>query len=371
MDLASGYSDSINYGNGYTPLATGAINNNNADYLRNQAAIALMAQQAQNNVFASGGGFGQQTADYAGAGAAYGRATGGFTGGGGYPSGDVQRGPDLPNISQTPDPFAGMSGADMATWSRAMQSAGRGGEIPTSFADRFSAAPAIDYRLQPTPAQQLPQGIYDGVFAPTTPRPVTGTPQPEQPHPATGVSNPYSSMPWWNTFASAAGPQGVADWLQSQGVGGIGGNANTYGYPASGFIGGQDAFAGQPQQTPSGQGGIGSDRDPYGWMYAQQSPYATPQNAPANGPYPNLGYNPGMSNYFANPSMQQYDWTANNAKLQQQMQDALKTIDQSTGRQPEQPYGGQLPDFWQGVRDWTGMGPAQPTPTRDTWTNAS
>jgi hypothetical protein len=78
-----------------------------------------------------------------------------------------------------------------------------------------------------------------------------------------------------------------------------------------------------------------------------------------------------MSNYFANPSMQQYDWTANNAKLQQQMQDALKTIDQSTGRQPEQPYGGQLPDFWQGVRDWTGMGPAQPTPTRDTWTNAS
>jgi hypothetical protein len=78
MELASGYSDSINYGNGYTPLANNAIANNNSDYARNQAAIALMAQQAQNNVFASGGGFGQQTADYAGAGAAYGRATGGF-----------------------------------------------------------------------------------------------------------------------------------------------------------------------------------------------------------------------------------------------------------------------------------------------------
>jgi hypothetical protein len=77
MDLASGYSDSINYGNGYTPLANNAINNNNAEYWRNQAATALMAQNAQNNVFASGGGFGQQTADYAGAGAAYGRAVGG------------------------------------------------------------------------------------------------------------------------------------------------------------------------------------------------------------------------------------------------------------------------------------------------------
>jgi len=116
MDLASGYSDSINYGNGYTPLATGAINNNNADYLRNQAAIALMAQNAQNNVFASGGGFGNQTAYYAGLGADYGRATGGFGGYGaanadpfspvqsGYPSGNVQRGPDLANLSA--DPFA-------------------------------------------------------------------------------------------------------------------------------------------------------------------------------------------------------------------------------------------------------------------------
>jgi hypothetical protein len=69
--------------------------------------------------------------------------------------------------------------------------------------------------------------------------------------------------------------------------------------------------------------------------------------------------------------MQQYDWTKNNATLQQQMQDALKTIDGATGNAPAQPYGGQLPDFWQGVRDWTGMGAPQPTPTRDTWTNAS
>jgi len=94
MDLASGYSDSINYGNGYTPLATGAINNNNAEYQRNQMAMALMAQQAQNNVFASGGGFGAQTAAYAGAGADYGRAVGGggniyapSGGGGGYDDG--------------------------------------------------------------------------------------------------------------------------------------------------------------------------------------------------------------------------------------------------------------------------------------------
>jgi hypothetical protein len=135
MDLASGYSDSINYGNGYTPLATGAINNNNAEYMRNQAAMALMAQQAQNNVFASGGGFGQQTADYAGAGAAYGRATGGFGGAAAW------------------DPYAygGSSGGIGSDAARAPNQP----EIPASFNDRFSAAPQY---------QPYGQGYFDNTF---------------------------------------------------------------------------------------------------------------------------------------------------------------------------------------------------------------
>jgi hypothetical protein len=151
MDLASGYSDSINYGNGYTPLATGAINNNNADYARNQAAIALMAQNAQNNVFASGGGFGQQTADYAGAGAAYGRATGGFNGG----------------AQQAPSVFE--TGADpYQDWLRGGgYTAGGGGigsdaarapnqpDVGASFNDRFSAA---------TQNQPYGPGYFDNTF---------------------------------------------------------------------------------------------------------------------------------------------------------------------------------------------------------------
>ena len=50
MDLASGYSDNTNYGNGYTPLANNAIANNNASYAQQQAVMALMAQQARTSL---------------------------------------------------------------------------------------------------------------------------------------------------------------------------------------------------------------------------------------------------------------------------------------------------------------------------------
>jgi hypothetical protein len=81
MELLSGYSDNALQGfNGYTPQANAAIANNNNAYWANQAAMAAQAQAAQNNVFASGGGFGAQTNYYSGLGAAYGRATGGFNG---------------------------------------------------------------------------------------------------------------------------------------------------------------------------------------------------------------------------------------------------------------------------------------------------
>jgi hypothetical protein len=114
MDLASGYSDSINYGNGYTPLATGAINNNNAEYQRNQMAMAMMAQ-AYNPYANSGGSFGAQPAYYAGLGRDYTTATGGNIFGGNSFSGwdpyayggssggigsDAARSPDQPEIPQ-------------------------------------------------------------------------------------------------------------------------------------------------------------------------------------------------------------------------------------------------------------------------------
>jgi hypothetical protein len=74
MDLASGYSDSTNYGNGYTPLANNAINNNNLAYNANQN-YANMA--GMYNPFAQSGGFGAMTDYYSGLGRDYTTATGG------------------------------------------------------------------------------------------------------------------------------------------------------------------------------------------------------------------------------------------------------------------------------------------------------
>ena len=86
-----------------------------------------------------------------------------------------------------------------------------------------------------------------------------------------------------------------------------------------------------PNWTPDGQGGIGSDalRDSMAWTLAQSSPYATPYQPPSNGPLPNLGYNPGMENWFANPGMNQF----NPDPYQRQLEEILRGIDQGTGNQ--------------------------------------
>jgi hypothetical protein len=98
FDGGGGIAGGLGYGNGYTPLANAAIANNNANYWGNQNYAANVGQY---DPFAASGGFGNQTANYAALGAAYGRA---IPGGNafaqtGYPAGDVQRGPDLPDLS--------------------------------------------------------------------------------------------------------------------------------------------------------------------------------------------------------------------------------------------------------------------------------
>jgi hypothetical protein len=138
MDLASGYSDSINYGNGYTPLATGAINNNNAEYQRNQMAMAMMAQ-AYNPYANSGGSFGAQPAYYAGLGRDYTTATGGNIYGGNSFSG------------WDPYAYGGSSGGIGSDAARAPNQP----EIPASFNDRFSAAPQY---------QPYGPGYFDNTF---------------------------------------------------------------------------------------------------------------------------------------------------------------------------------------------------------------
>jgi len=387
MDLASGYSDSINYGNGYTPLANNAINNNNADYARNQAAMALMAQQYQNQFNADlaahgpssgygmvggypsfgdpaapgtygpgsglssfsgtplGGGsqpqqpapntatmfdgmspsdmatwqrtmygagrgdevsqipsFWQGVRDMTGMGAPGGSGYDPYAGLGnqgqqgvtdpmGYGSGGYQ-GNDIPYQNRAPvqggttDPFwqgirdlagadpkdqsripnafgtgaqpfsmYGMSPGDMATWTRAMQAAGRGNEIPQQQAAQdpyywsgnfYGAnngsgigqgegmAPGMGGFNNPAVPTSPQQWYGAGGYNPYDPQTYGGSAQQNlgwgQPNVSdtqntvfdTGASafNPYASQPWWNNFAAAAGPQGVSDWLQSKGISG-------------------------------------------------------------------------------------------------------------------------------------------------------
>ena len=258
MDLASGYSDSINYGNGYTPLANNAIANNNADYLRNQLA---MQQAGQYDPFAQSGGFGAMTNAYSGAGAAYGRATGGFnaapqqsvfdTGasafnpygvdnaiwsgmsagdrntfnqrmGGGIGS-DAARAPNQPAITPQQTYVGGYNPYDPGTYGPSVQqNVGGGGYgsassgLPGLADTRGGGASASDYA-------NIPSSIYTGDFSGAN-RGYTGfdywNPQTFAPTAQQNVGNPYASMPWWSTFERSAGPQGAQDWLKQQGVGG-------------------------------------------------------------------------------------------------------------------------------------------------------
>ena len=136
MDLASGYSDSFNYGNGYTPLANNAINNNNAAYNANQA---YANQVGQYDPFAQSGGFGAQTDYYSGLGRDYTTATGGNIYGGNSFSG------------WDPYAYGGSSGGIGSDAARAPNQP----EIPASFNDRFSAAPQY---------QPYGPGYFDNTF---------------------------------------------------------------------------------------------------------------------------------------------------------------------------------------------------------------
>jgi hypothetical protein len=91
FDGGGGIGGGFGYGNGYTPLANQAIANNNANYWGNQAYASGVGAY---DPFAQSGGFGNQTAYYAGLGADYSRAgmTGnvfGPIGGGGGGSGGL------------------------------------------------------------------------------------------------------------------------------------------------------------------------------------------------------------------------------------------------------------------------------------------
>ena len=170
--------------------ANNLANANHANYVANQNYVRDFGQQAINNTFASGGGFGAQTAHYAGLGAAYGRATGGFNaqpgdygtktnpfgpGGNlaprGVPAGNVWRGPDLPNLSPARNPFINYpSHPDMSSAARSPFSGMFFGGNQASLAHllRGAASPqAPDLRLGFGKSDRLP--LFQGGGGGTVP----------------------------------------------------------------------------------------------------------------------------------------------------------------------------------------------------------
>jgi hypothetical protein len=225
--------------------------------------VGAQGQNQLNNIF---GNFGQQTDYYSGLGAAYGRATGGFNGGA------------LPDAGPLNPVYGGGGGS----------------------------RDALAGLMSPTPMAQ--QG---------------------------GM---YASQPWWGAFVQNVGPQAAQDWAAQQGGGGGGGGggatfdqrfgnippptSDPYNPPVkppqqpltqdwTKYF--NDLTAPQQQPQPSG-GGYGdmfagmSQGDLATWTRAMQaagrgsevpSSLTGGGSPPANGPYANLGYNPGFGSNFA------------------------------------------------------------------------
>jgi hypothetical protein len=235
-DFGSMSADQINSSMGMGPGGAGAL-----------------GQAGLNSIF---GNFGQQTDYYSNLGAAFGRNTGGF--------GDIYGGGGFP---QAPDPAPPQPPAGAVDWGRYF----------TGLTAPAAAQPPYN------PFTQYGSGGYNpfdpSSFAPSAQQNIGGSYGGNR----GGLSGSATDGP----APDMPAPFGGAD-------------TNLYGYPGSGSLGTMNAFGGYSPGGSGGGGGIGSDalRDRFAWQLAQSSPYATP-GPPANGPYANLGYNPGMQNYFA------------------------------------------------------------------------
>jgi hypothetical protein len=336
-------------------------------------ALGNQYQQALNNAYGPSG-FGGQTAYYAGVGADYGRATGGFNGvvgGGSFPDAGLANNPYL-----NYDDSAGLGGvyptgsrdAIAAQLAQQPQSWGdwlRQYQVPAGpqpgEGSMSPAADAIRSYLAPTPSgADNTYGVDPGAWASmsagdraTFNRAMGGgggaAPQPAPQQPQSGSS-------WLSQYQVPAGPQPgegsmspAADAIRNYLAPAPSGSDNTYGVDpgAWGQMSAGDratfnrAMGGQGAVPYTG-GGIGSDAGQSPGQYQNQDPVVdwnryftgaastqqagpaaypsspgeggqslTPYGgvgAPTNGPYPNLGYNPGMQNYFAaGGGMQQYN----------------------------------------------------------------
>ena len=217
------------------------------------------AQATLNNIYGPQG-FGGQTAQYAAQGAAYGRATGGF---GGYGAANA-------------DPFTSFGGAADQAWMRGgsqgprPSSQGGGGGIGSDM--RFGGQADVDWMRGgsqgPRPSSQ--GGGYIG-----------------------GNQSAFSYNP--ASMGGGGGFGGPADvqWMRGGSQGPRPSSMNPY----AGMILG-------PQANPSyfNPGTYAGDQGNYGIPYNGQS-LPGDIGFSKQPSYPNLGYNPGMANSFANPGM--------------------------------------------------------------------
>ncbi len=193
MDVTGGGPMSIGYNN---MLAQNQVNQFNQS-MANSAAqnnAAIAAANSYDPWANSPGGFGGQTAYYAGLGADYGRATGGFGGYGGYndiygvgyPAGQVEYGGALPGVSYDPSgndagiagwgssPMYGLSAGEQ--WARTYGGADQG--IADWGGQPMAPTPSFNERFPGYPYSGLPPEIDFGRGYPPNAYAPVAQPQP-------------------------------------------------------------------------------------------------------------------------------------------------------------------------------------------------
>ena len=307
-----------------------AMNQGQQAAIQQQQAAAAQQQAMLDNLYGSQG-FGGQTAQYAGAGAAYGRATGGFNGGGGSVF-DTGAAPyqdySVPNFGAGSQPSFGGGNPTFSSWIQ--QQAMDPGSIwydPVFAASHgggqvdFPQAPASAPPAVPSGAQDW-GAYFNNITAPAAAQPAY--------NPMTqynsGGYDPYSAQ----TYAPAAQPNvgssnpTFTSWIQQQAMdpgsiwydpsyaasrgGGMqasggdpsfldagkpGSSFNPYGLINSGQVGGSDPFYGyQPPAASFDQRfGMGFDPNSFANRFAAGGYYQPGTPSQISGYAPN-GYDP-------------------------------------------------------------------------------
>jgi hypothetical protein len=299
MDLFSGYSDSSN--NPFSGLqnAYGSQAQSN-DFL---SGLNRQITGPQYDPFAQSGGFGALTDIYSGAGAAYGRATGGF-------GGTV----NANSFGVDPGTWSTMSPGDQQTFNRTM-GGGIGSDAGQSPGQYQNQDPVVDWNK----------------YFNTTTSDYPAAPAAEPSSPGSNSQTPsgWSPTPGGNPDMQRLLGYTPQNLYSGGGIGSDAARAPSQPDIFSGMSAG-DKATWQRTMEAAGQGDAARN------ALAQQMVGMTP----ANGPYPNLGYNPGFGGDFAaGGGMQQYN-------PQQMTNDLQRTLGNIGGGGQSYQQLGMSPSDW-------------------------